>query len=47
MLEAIKEYGSIVEAARNLNMSYKFMSDYIVRRKKRLREPIVATHPGS
>jgi len=46
ILEAIKEHGSIVEAAKNLNMSYKFVCDYLVRMKKRLGEPIVVTHRG-
>jgi molybdate transport system regulatory protein len=46
ILEAIKEYGSIVAAAKNLNMSYKFVCDYLARMKKRLKEPIVVTHRG-
>jgi molybdate transport system regulatory protein len=46
ILEAISEYGSIVAAARNLGMSYKFVWDYLVRMQKRLREPMVATHCG-
>jgi len=46
ILEAIKEHGSIVLAAKKLDMSYKFVCDYLVRMKKRLGEPIVVTHRG-
>jgi molybdate transport system regulatory protein len=46
ILEAINEHGSIVAAAKNLNMSYKFVCDYLVRMKKRLRERVVVTHRG-
>jgi len=46
ILEAINEYGSIVAAAKNLGMSYKFVCDYLVRTQKRLKEPIIVTRRG-
>lgn len=46
ILEAINEYGSIVAAAKNLDMSYKFVCDYLVRIQKRLKELIIVTHRG-
>ena len=46
ILEAINDYGSIVAAAKNLGMSYKFVCDYLVRIRRRLREPVVVTHRG-
>jgi len=46
ILEAISEYGSIVEAARRLGMSYKFVWDYLIRMQKRLDQPVVVTHRG-
>jgi molybdate transport system regulatory protein len=46
ILEAINEYGSIVAAARNLGMSYKFVWDYLIRMRKRLKQPVIVTHRG-
>lgn len=46
ILEAIDEYGSIVAAARNLGMSYKFVWDYLIRMRKRLKQPVIVTHRG-
>jgi molybdate transport system regulatory protein len=46
ILEAINRYGSIVAAARNLGMSYKFVWDYLIRMQKRLSQPVVITHRG-
>ena len=46
ILEAIDEYGSIVAAARNLGMSYKFVWDYLIRMSKRLKQPVIVTHRG-
>jgi len=46
ILEAINECGSIVEAARKLGMSYKFVWDYLIRMQKRLNQPVVVTHRG-
>ena len=46
ILEAIDEYGSIVAAAKNLGMSYKFVWDYLIRMQKRLKQPAIVTHRG-
>jgi molybdate transport system regulatory protein len=46
ILEAIDEYGSIVAAARNLGMSYKFVWDYLIRMQERLKQPVIVTHRG-
>jgi len=45
-LEAVNEYGSITEAAEELEMSYKFVWDYLVRMRRRLHQPIVVTRRG-
>jgi len=46
ILDAISEYGSILAAAKNLGMSYKFVWDYLVRMQKRLDHPVIVTHRG-
>ncbi len=46
ILEAIDEHGSIVAAARNLGMSYKFVWDYLIRMQERLKRPVIVTHRG-
>ena len=45
-MEAVNEYGSITEAAEELEMSYKFVWDYLVRMRRRLHQPIVVTRRG-
>jgi len=46
ILEAVDEYGSITEAAEELEMSYKFVWDYLVRMRRRLHQPVVVTRRG-
>ena len=46
ILEAIAQCGSIAEAAEDLDMSYKFVWDYLVRMRRRLHRPLVVTHRG-
>ena len=46
ILEAIDEYGSITEAAEELEMSYKFVWSYLTRMRRRLHRPLVVTHRG-
>ena len=46
ILGAIDEHGSIAAAAESLEMSYKFVWDYLTRMRKILKEPIVVTHRG-
>jgi len=45
-LKAVDEYGSIAEAAEELEMSYKFVWDYLTRMRKRLQQPVVVTRRG-
>jgi molybdate transport system regulatory protein len=46
ILEAIEEYGSIAMAADELDMSYKFVWDYLERMQHRLRQPMIVTRRG-
>jgi len=46
ILEAIDECGSISAAAEELEMSYKFTWDYLIRMRKRLRQPVIVTRRG-
>ena len=46
ILEAVNEYGSIAEAAEELEMSYKFVWDYLIRMRRRLQQPVVVTRRG-
>jgi molybdate transport system regulatory protein len=46
ILEAVEEYGSIAAAAKELEMSYKFAWDYLVRMRRRLHQPVIVTHRG-
>lgn len=46
ILGAIDKHGSMVTAAKELHMSYKFMWDYLTRMRKRLKKPIIVTHRG-
>jgi molybdate transport system regulatory protein len=46
ILESIDEHGSIAMAAEELDMSYKFVWDYLGRMKQRLRRPLITTHRG-
>jgi molybdate transport system regulatory protein len=46
ILNAIDKHGSIFDAAENLDMSYKFVWDYLVRMRKRLKAPVIVTHRG-
>jgi len=46
ILEAIKKYGSISKAAEKLNMSYKYVWDYISRIEKITGKNIVKTYRG-
>lgn len=46
ILESIDEHGSIAMAAEELDMSYKFVWDYLGRMKQRLRQPLITTHRG-
>jgi len=46
ILDAVDEYGSITEAAEELEMSYKFTWDYLTRMKRRLHQPVVVTRRG-
>ena len=46
ILEAVDEYGSIAEAAEELEMSYKFVWDYLTRMRRRLQQPVVVTRRG-
>ena len=45
-MKAVDEYGSIAEAAEELEMSYKFVWDYLTRMRKRLQQPVVVTRRG-
>jgi len=45
-LEAVDEFGSIAEAAEELEMSYKFVWDYLTRMRKRLQQSVVVTRRG-
>ena len=45
-MEAVDEYGSIAEAAEELEMSYKFVWDYLTRMRRRLQQPVVVTRRG-
>jgi len=46
ILEAVDEYGSIAAAAEELEMSYKFTWDYLIRMRRRLHQPVIVTHRG-
>ena len=46
ILEAIAETGSIAAAAEELEMSYKFTWDYLIRMRRRLHQPVIATRRG-
>ena len=46
ILEAVEEYGSIAEAAEELEMSYKFVWAYLTRMRRRLHRPLIVTHRG-
>jgi molybdate transport system regulatory protein len=46
ILEAIDEHGSIAMAADELDMSYKFVWDYLARMTQRLRQPMIVTRRG-
>ena len=46
ILEAIDKHGSIVAAAEELHMSYKFVWDYLTRMSNRLKRPVVVTRRG-
>ena len=46
ILEAVEEYGSIAQAAEELEMSYKFVWAYLTRMRRRLHRPLVMTHRG-
>lgn len=46
ILEAIDEYGSIAMAAEELDMSYKFVWDYLGRMNQRLKRPVIMTRRG-
>jgi len=46
ILEAIDKHGSIVAAAEDLGMSYKFMWNYLSKARKRLKHPIIMTRRG-
>jgi molybdate transport system regulatory protein len=46
ILDAIDKHGSIVRAADNLDMSYKFVWDYLVRIQERLSAPATVTRRG-
>ncbi len=45
-MEAIDEYGSIAMAAEELDMSYKFVWDYLGRMNQRLKRPVIMTRRG-
>ena len=45
-MEAVDEYGSITAAAEELEMSYKFVWDYLTRIRRRLRQPVIVTRRG-
>ncbi len=45
-MEAIDQHGSIVMAAEELDMSYKFVWDYLGRMNQRLRRPMIMTRRG-
>jgi molybdate transport system regulatory protein len=46
ILEAIDKHGSIVAAAEDLGMSYKFMWNYLSKTRKRIKQPIIMTRRG-
>lgn len=46
LLERIKEYGSIAEAARSMNMSYKHAWDLVASMNRQSKEPLVITSTG-
>ncbi len=46
ILESIDEHGSIAMAAEELDMSYKFVWDYLGTMKQRLKRPLITTHRG-
>ena len=46
ILEAVDEYGSIAEAAEELEMSYKFTWNYLIRMRRRLHQPVIVTRRG-
>jgi len=46
ILEAVDEYRSITAAAKELEMSYKFVWNYLIRMRRRLHQPVVMTHRG-
>lgn len=46
ILEAVQKYGSIAAAAEELDMSYKFAWDYLLRMRRRLHQPVLVTHRG-
>lgn len=46
ILEAIDECGSIAAAAEELEMSYKFTWDYLIRMRRRLHQPVILTRRG-
>lgn len=45
-MEAVDEHGSIAMAAEELDMSYKFVWDYLGRMNQRLRRPVIMTRRG-
>ena len=46
ILEAIDRQGSIAAAANELDMSYKFVWDYLTRMSTRLKRPVIVTRRG-
>ncbi len=46
ILEAVDEHGSIAMAAEELDMSYKFVWDYLGRMNQRLKRPMIMTRRG-
>jgi molybdate transport system regulatory protein len=46
ILEAVNEYGSIAEAAKSLDMSHKFVWNYLTRMRSILKQPMIVTHRG-
>lgn len=46
ILEAVEEHGSMVMAAKKLEMSYRFTWNYLSRMRKELHQPVVVTRRG-
>lgn len=46
ILEAIDKHGSIASAAESLDMSYKFVWDYLTRMRRILKKQVVVTRRG-